>query len=154
MRPGLLLAPCLIALAACSAPPRKSACAGLTYTDAGLSREAYGPCARAMVAELDRMHEALMVLGDAARPKGERLKARQACFNANTTFTRLMAEAGGTEKLVHISWADSQLSRMNYDLVAARQAYLVYCYYGLTRPEVAAIDSGHAAARDVAASLP
>lgn len=154
MRTVLLAALGLMALGACSAPPKKSACAGLTYTDAGLTREQYGPCARAMVAELDRMHEALAILGDAARPKEERMKAKTSCFNANIALTRLMGEAGGTDKLVHVPWADQGLSRFNYDVVAAREAYLMYCYYGLAGTDVMAMDNSHAAARDVAQTLP
>lgn len=127
---------------------------GLTYTDAGVSREQYGPCARAMVGELDRMHEALAILGDAGKPKDERLKAKTACFKANTALVRLIGEAGGTDKLVHMAWADGELTRFNYDLVSARDAYLMYCYYGLAGSDVMAVDRSHAAARDVAQALP
>lgn len=153
MRRLVLLAVCVLALAGC-AGPKKSACAGLTYTDAGVSRAQYGPCARAMVAELDRMHAALAILGDAARPKAERLKAKTACFNANTALTRLIDEAGGTDKLVHVRWADERLMRLNYDLVSAREAYIMYCYYGLPGAEAMAEDRSHTAAREAVRALP
>lgn len=152
LAPVLLVLP--LALTACGPAARKSPCAGLTYTDAGVSREQYGPCARAMVGELDRMHEALRILGDAARPKDERLKAKTACLNANTALVRLIGEAGGTDKLVHMSWADPDLTRFNSELVSARDAYLMYCYYGLAGPDVVALDRSHAAANDVAQTLP
>jgi len=140
-------------MAAC-APARKSPCAGLVYSDAGLTREQYAPCAKAMVVQLDRMHESLAVLGDAAQPKPARVKARQACFAATSALARLTAEAGGPEKLIHMRWEDATLSRFNYDVTAARDVYLMYCYYGLTGPEVAQMDSGHASARIYAAALP
>lgn len=145
---------CLAALTPGCAQPKKSPCAGLVYKDYGLSREEYGACARAMVDQLDRMHQSLLVLGDATRPQQKRLDARQVCFNAGGALGQLMREAGGTEKLVHLSWADEQLSAFNLDVVSARSVYTTYCYYGLTRPEVLQIDPRHEAARAVSAALP
>jgi hypothetical protein len=147
------LALCALALGSC-APVKKSPCAGLVYSEAGLTREQYAPCAKAMVVQLDHMHEALAVLGDAAQSTPARGKARQACFAASSALARLTAEAGGPEKLISMRWDDATLSRFNYDVSAARNVYLVYCYYGLTRPEVAQIDSNHASARAYAATLP
>lgn len=139
---------------ACAPAPPKSPCVGLTYSDAGLTREQYAPCAKAMVGELDRMHEAVKVLGDASLPKETRLKAKGACFAAGGTLTRYMNEAGGTSKLVTMAWADRGLSFFNYDVLAARDAYTMYCYYGLTGPDVVRMDSAHADARRFANGLP
>lgn len=141
-------------LAACAPAPPKSPCVGLTYSDAGLTRAQYAPCAKAMVGELDSMHEAVKVLGDASRPKETRLKAKGACFAAGARLSRYMAEAGGTSKLVTMAWADQGLSRFNYEVLAARDAYTMYCYYGLTGPDVVRMDSGHDLARRIADALP
>jgi hypothetical protein len=126
----------------------------LTYKDYGLSREEYAPCAKSMVQQLDRMHEALVVLGDADKPKSDRARARQSCFAASSALAQQMREAGGTEKLVSIPWADSTLSRFNYEVEATHKAYLMYCYYGLTGPEVMRMEAGHEMAHSIAKTLP
>lgn len=107
-----------------------------------------------MARQLDHMHEALVILGDANQPAPGRAKARQSCFAASSALDRLTQEAGGTQRLVSIPWADSTLSRFNYEVEATHKAYLMYCYYGLTGPEVMQMDTGHEMARSIAETLP
>jgi hypothetical protein len=76
---GLLI---LLAAGGCSAPKPKGPCEGLVYTDAGLTREQYAPCATAMVAKLDLLWDDLQALHDKTRSKADRLRARQHCMAA------------------------------------------------------------------------
>lgn len=148
----MALALCVAALASCSpAPP--SACAGLVYKEYGLSRQEYAPCAKAMVEKLDRMHEVMQVMGDPKQPKEARLDARGDCLRASSELARLIVEAGGTEKLVTMRWDDTALSLFNLDVTSARSAYFMYCFYGLTGPDVMKLDSSHARAKEIAESL-
>ena len=52
----------LLAVAGCSAQSPGAPCEGLVYTDAGLTREQYAPCARAMVATLDDLWRAVEII--------------------------------------------------------------------------------------------
>lgn len=106
-----------------------------------------------MVGQLDRMHDALLAIGDAKRSKAERLRARQSCLADSSALARLIREAGGTQKLVSMPWKDAALSQMNYDISAARDVYLMYCYYGESLPGAGTLDTGHADARDILARL-
>jgi hypothetical protein len=135
-------------------PPAKSACAGLVYKEYGLSRQEFAPCAKAMIATLDRIYADVAIMGNAARPKAERLRARSDCIADASELAHLIGDAGGTQKLVSMPWDDEELSRFNTDVGSARTAYVMYCYYGLTGETVTRLDPNHEAARAIAAQLP
>jgi hypothetical protein len=143
----------LLAVAGCSAPSPKSPCEGLVYTDAGLTREQYAPCAKAMVAKLDELSRSVEVIFDKDLPKAERLRGRQACLKASSELSRLMARAGGKSKLLELAWDDTALTRFNWNVESARMAYFMYCYYGAVGPEPPRIDPIHEEARRFVATL-
>ena len=149
---ALVAAPA-IWLAGCGLAP-KSPCYGLKYDESGVPRKEYGACAKAMVADLDTIHEVLLVLGDAERAKAERVRAKMACLATGGHLTKLMRDAGGAEKLLRMSWNDRELSEFNYDVESARMVYFTFCYYGMTGPDVRAVDSSHESARRIAGALP
>ena len=102
-----------------------------------------------MVDELDRFHQELQTMGDRNLTMKERQAAHQRCLAANARLTGLIRQAGGKEKLAFMKWDDVTLSRINYNIISARDIYLTYCYYGpIDRPfDVGQEDSSHAAAR-------
>lgn len=143
----------LLAVAGCSAPAPRAPCEGLVYSDAGLTREQYAPCAKAMVARLDEMSLAVQTIFDKNLPKTERLRGRQACLKASSDVSRLMKQAGGKSKLLELEWDDTALTRFNWSVESARMAYFTYCYYGAVGPEPPRIDPIHEEARRFAATL-
>ncbi|MDP3936985.1 MAG: hypothetical protein Q8R92_02480, partial [Deltaproteobacteria bacterium] len=89
--PGLLLAMALLALTACGRGEvkYKSACEGLEYTEDGLSREAYLPCAGEILAAMDALRpeiEAAINGDDEARKRARR---------AYRYLRKLLTMAGG-----------------------------------------------------------
>lgn len=143
----------MLALAGCSAPAPKSPCEGLVYSDAGLTREQYAPCARAMVAKLDDVWAAVEIIFDKQLTKAERMRGREACLRASSELSRLMKQAGGADKLYRMAWADTALNRFNLDLENARTEYFLFCYYGAVGPAPTDIKSSHAEARRFVAAL-
>ena len=143
----------VLALAGCSAPAPKSPCEGLVYTDAGLTREQYAPCARAMVAKLDDVWAAVEIIFDKQLTKAKRMRGRQACLRASSELSRLMKQAGGADKLYRMAWADTTLNSFNLDVENARSEYFLYCYYGAVGPAPTDIKSSHEEARRFAAAL-
>jgi hypothetical protein len=143
----------VLALAGCSAQPPSGPCEGLVYSDAGLTREQYAPCARAMVAKLDDVWAAVEIIFDKQLTKAERMRGRQACLRASSELSRLMKQAGGADKLYRMAWADTALNRFNLDLENARSEYFLFCYYGAVGPAPTDITSSHAEARRFAAAL-
>ena len=114
----------LLAVAGCSAQSPGAPCEGLVYTDAGLTREQYAPCARAMVATLDDLWRAVEIIFDKNLSRAERMRGRQACLKASSELSRLMKQAGGADKLYRMSWNDTSLNRFNLDVESARSEYL------------------------------
>jgi hypothetical protein len=143
---------CAGALTGC-ASLHPSPCAGLVYSEAGLTRQQFGPCARAMTRRLDTIHEVLQVMGDPNQSKQKRLRARQDCMAATSDLARLIRDAGGSVKLARMQWDDTALNRFNLDVEMAKDVYAMHCYYGLTGPDVMQMDSGHASARYFAGGL-
>ena len=154
MRASPAAAVIVLVLAGCSTQPTKSPCEGLVYTDAGLTREQYAPCAKAMVGQLDEIYTAVETILDKSLPKQERMRARTACLKASSDLARLMKQAGGTYKLMHMAWDDTALSRFNRDVESARSSYFLYCYYGAVGPPLSGIDSSHGDAKSFASTLP
>ena len=143
----------LLAVAGCSAPAPRGPCEGLVYTDAGLSREQYEPCARAMVARLDVLWDDLQSIHDKKLSKAERLRARHHCMATTSELARMWNQAGGTSKLVGMGWADTDWNRFNYNVDASRTFYLSMCYYGAAVPAPTKMESVHAEARRFVAGL-
>jgi hypothetical protein len=142
----------LLVLAGCSAPSSKSPCEGLVYTDVGLTREQYAPCAKAMVAKLDEVWQEVENLHNKDLSKAERMRARQACMSTISELARMWRQAGGTSKLVSMAWDDTELNRFNYNVEASRMTYLMYCYYGGAIPR-SMIEQSHDDASRFAATL-
>lgn len=142
----------VLAMTGCSAPSPKGPCEGLVYTDAGLTREQYAPCARAMVAKLDQIWQHVEALHNKELSKTERLRARQDCMGTISQLARMWKQAGGTGKLMQMRWDDMELNRFNYNVEAARESYLMYCYYGGAIPR-SMIEPSHDDASRFAASL-
>jgi hypothetical protein len=92
-----------------------SACERLVYTDAGLIRRDYLPCAGAMIAALDKTEAQLAAYfgGD----KG----ARGQAVTELRRLQRLMEKAGGRKLLER--WADESLNSMNVDIDNAAGNY-------------------------------
>lgn len=143
----------LLAVAGCSAPAPRAPCEGLVYTDAGLTREQYAPCAKAMVAKLDTLWDDLRAIHDKTLSKAERLRARQHCMATTSALARMWKQAGGTSKLVSLGWNDTDLNRFNYNVDASRTFYLSMCYYGAAGPPPSGMDADHAEARRFVAAL-
>jgi hypothetical protein len=143
----------LLALAGCSAPSPKGPCEGLVYTDAGLTREQYAPCAKAMVAKVDELWQDVQALHDEKRSRSERMRARQHCMATASEAARMWKQAGGTSKLVSLAWYDTDLNHFNYNVMAARESYFVYCYYGTAGPGPPGMEGVHVDARRFAATL-
>jgi hypothetical protein len=143
----------LIVVAGCSAPAPRGPCEGLVYTDAGLTREQYAPCAKAMVAKLDVLWEDLQSIHDQTRSKAERLRARQHCLATTSELARMWSQAGGASKLVSMAWADTDWNRFNYDVDAARTFYVSMCYYGAAAPAPKEMEAVHVEARRFVAGL-
>lgn len=109
-----------------------------------------------MVDELDQFHNQLRTMGDKTLSKQDREKAHLGCLAANARLTSLIEQAGGREKLAHIQWEDASLSRLNWNILQAKTAYLVACYYGTRTSEtfgVAQEDPSHVEARRTLAQL-
>jgi hypothetical protein len=83
------------------------------------------------VDELDQLHSELKTMGDKSLPLANRQKAHQGCLASNARLVNLILEAGGTQKLAYVAWDDRALNRLNMDIISARNAYLMYCYYGV-----------------------
>jgi len=143
----------LLATAGCSAPAPSGPCEGFVYTDAGLTREEYAPCAKAMVDKLDDMSLAVETIFDEHLSKAERMRGRQACLKASSDLSRLMRRAGGKSKLLHLAWDDTALTRFNWSVESARSAYFTYCYYGAVGPQPPRIDPIHEEAKRFVATL-
>jgi hypothetical protein len=147
---GVLL---LLVAAACSAPSPKGPCEGLVYTDAGLDPKQYTPCAKAMVGVLDQLWEDLQAIHDKSLWKADRLRARQQCLARSSQLARMWKAAGGSSKLVSMSWSDTDWNRFNYDVEASREFYLSMCYYGAAAPSPPGMESVHVEARRFVAAL-
>jgi len=143
----------VLAMAGCSAPSPRGPCEGLVYTDAGLTREQYAPCAKAMVGKLDELSRAVEIIFDKNLSKAERMRGRQTCLKASSDLSRLMGQAGGKSKLLHLEWDDTALTRFNWSVEWARSAYFTYCYYGAVGPEPPRIDPIHEDAKRFVATL-
>jgi hypothetical protein len=143
----------LLAVAGCSAPALRGPCEGLVYTDAGLTREQYAPCAKAMVARLDTLWDDLQSIHNTTLSKADRLRARQHCLATTSELARMWNQAGGTSKLVSMAWADTDWNRFNYDVDASRTFYLSMCYYGAAAPAPKEMEAVHADARRFVAGL-
>jgi hypothetical protein len=143
----------LLIIAGCSAPAPRASCEGLVYTDAGLTREQYAPCAQAMVAKLDELWGTVETIFDKSLSESDRKRGRQACLRASSELSRLMKQAGGADKLYRMAWDDVDLNRFNLDMENARSEYFMYCYYGAVGPPPAEVTSSHARAREFAATL-
>lgn len=143
----------LLTVAGCSAPAPRGPCEGLVYTDAGLAREQYAPCAKAMVARLDTLWDDLQSIHNKTLSKADRLRARQHCLATTSELTRMWNQAGGTSKLVSMAWADTDWNRFNYDVDASRTFYLSMCYYGAAAPAPKEMEAVHADARRFVAGL-
>lgn len=132
---------------------RKSACAGLKYTEAGLERREYAPCAAAMVRALDRAGDAVDVMGDKGKPEQERVRAKRDCLAATSVLARLLREAGGAKKLM-ANWDDRRLNEFNMAVLFARDHYLSTCYYGPKPFEQAGVPMpGRTGAHDTARAI-
>jgi hypothetical protein len=140
-------------MAGCSAPSPRSPCEGLVYSEAGLTREQYAPCAKAMVARLDELWDDLEAIHDEKLSKTDRLRARQHCLATTSALARMWNQAGGTSKLVSLAWADTDLNHFNYNVSASRTFYLSMCYYGAAGPMPSQMESVHVEARRFAAAL-
>lgn len=105
----------------------RSACAGLKYSEAGLERGEFAPCAAAMVRQLDRAEQAVEVMADRSRPESERIRARQACLAASAGLGGLLRQAGGSQKLT-ASWADSRLNEFSRAVLSSKDWYTMACY--------------------------
>jgi hypothetical protein len=143
----------LLIIAGCSAPAPRASCEGLVYTDAGLTREQYAPCAQAMVAKLDELWGTVETIFDKSLSESDRKRGRQACLRASSELSRLMKQAGGADKLYRMAWDDTDLNRFNLDVETARSEYFMYCYYGAVGPRPKDVTPSHARARDFAATL-
>jgi hypothetical protein len=109
---AMRLVPTLLLAAAASAcgsdVPSNSACRNLPYTDGGVSREVYLPCAGEMMAALDRLagQTDAVLRGDSdARSEGQAQLRR---------LLALMAVAGGRQLLER--WDDRTLTDLNVDI--------------------------------------
>jgi hypothetical protein len=145
----------VLALYGC-AWPEPTACQGLVYKEAGLGRREYLPCAKAMVAELDRFHNELKTMGDKTLAIRDRQKAHMGCLASNARLVKLVQQAGGRQKLAYVQWEDVTLNRLNWNIIQAQTAYLVACYYGVATAEkfgVAQEDPSHVEARTMLAQL-
>jgi len=143
----------LLAVAGCSAPPPRGPCEGLVYTDAGLTREQYGPCAKAMVARLDVLWDDLQAIHDKKLSKTDRLHARHHCMATTSELARMWNQAGGSSKLVSMAWDDTDWNRFNYNVDASRTFYTSMCYYGAAGPPPSKMESVHVEARRFVAAL-
>ena len=147
---GVLL---LVAIAGCSAQAPSGACEGFVYTDTGLTREQYAPCARVMAGKLDELQRTVETIFDKNLPEPDRRRGRRACLKASAELSRLMKQAGGADKLYRMKWDDADLNRFNLDVERARSEYFMYCYYGAVGPRPENITPSHARAREFAATL-
>ena len=114
-----------------------------------MERSQFLPCAEMMLAELDQFHTELQAMGDKGRSMPERWKARGRCMASNARLGRLIREAGGSEKLAMVPWADAALNRLNYSIMTARDVYLMYCYYGPVTADKFGLDSEDSSHADV-----
>lgn len=92
-----------------------AACEGLVYTDAGLARRDYLPCAGAMIAALDKTEVQL------AAYFGGNKSARGQAVTEIRGLQRLLEKAGGRKLLER--WADQSLNSMNLDIDNAAGNY-------------------------------
>jgi hypothetical protein len=151
---ALAIAALLPSVTGCSAPADQP-CAGLDYTDAGVTREQYAPCAKAMTRKLDEVWRNTQDAFNYNLSDSERALGRQACLKTSSELARLINQAGGTDRLTRLDWADAELSQFNRDIEHARNQYVVACLYGdalgMTPSQ---IDGRHLEARHIADSLP
>jgi hypothetical protein len=153
MRASFASALLVLVAVGCSAQAPRGACEGLVYTDAGLAGEQYAPCAKAMVAKLDEAWEDLRAIHSKELSKADRLRARQHCMATTSALARMWNQAGGTSKLVSMSWADTEWNRFNYNVDASRTFYVSMCYYGAAAPMPTEMESVHVEARRFVAAL-
>jgi len=142
-----------LVVAGCSAPSPRGPCEGLVYTDAGLDPKQYTPCAKAMVGVLDQLWDDLRAIHDKSLSKADRLRARQQCLGRSSQLARMWKQAGGSSKLVSMSWSDTDWNRFNYDVEASRVFYLSMCYYGAAVPAPSRREAVHEHARRFVAAL-
>ncbi len=114
---GLLLAMALLALTACGRGEvkQKSACEGLEYTEDGIAREAYLPCAGEILAAMDALRpeiEAAIDGDDEARKRARR---------AYRYLRNLLKMAGGRNLMEE--WRDRRLTDLNLAIYSAYTNY-------------------------------
>ncbi len=157
MTKEVVLALAAAALAGCAAGGR-NACDGLVYSDSGLTREQFRPCAAEMVKQLDRAQSAIQVMADKTRTRVARTEARQECLSATADLSRLLRSAGGSRKLL-ARWDDTRLNELSLAVISAEGSYAMVCYYGpkpfeqAGAPQIATIDSNHERARQILAEI-
>lgn len=144
------------ALCGCAAGER-SVCAGLKYTESGVGRREFVPCATAMVRQLDRAEDAVSIMADRSKPGAERNKAQRECLAATAALARQLREAGGSRKLT-ASWDDTRLNEFSLEAIKAKDYYTMICFYGPkladeAGPKLTTMDSGHANARAILAEI-
>ena len=95
--------------AACGAAGKTTACDGLVYTESGLSRSAYLPCAGEMMSALDRLAAQME-----AMLSGEE-KARSEAQSTLRELRNLVKKAGGQRNMLE-RWDDRALTSLNLDI--------------------------------------
>ena len=106
-----------------------------------------------MVAKLDLLWDDLRSIHDKTLSKADRLRARQHCMATTSELARMWKQAGGSSKLVSMSWADTDWNRFNYNVDASRTYYLSMCYYGAAAPMPSEMEGVHVDARRFVARL-
>jgi hypothetical protein len=64
-----------------------------------------------------------------------------------------MKQAGGSQKLVRLEWADARLSEFNRNVDAAHTEYFLFCFYGAAGRSPTEISRRHVEAKRFAESL-
>ena len=106
-----------------------------------------------MVAKLDLLWDDLRSIHDKTLSKADRLRARQHCMATTSELARMWKQAGGSSKLVSMSWADTDWNIFNYNVEASRTFYLSMCYYGAAAPMPSEMEAVHVDARRFVARL-
>jgi hypothetical protein len=106
----MALAGAAMLTAACSAlADEKTACDGLVYTEAGLTRAQYLPCAAEIMDSLDRLSpqvDAMVAGSEAARSEATLTLSR---------LGRLLSKAGGHRNMLE-RWSDRPLNDLNLSI--------------------------------------
>lgn len=124
-----IVAVCLSAAfaAGCSeAVPDNSACRNLVYTETGVSRKAYLPCAGEMIAALDELAPQAQ-----AASRGDQ-KARSDGQSTLRKLQALMTAAGGRKLLDR--WSDTALTDLNLDISNAVTKYQAFYMVRILEP--------------------